>query len=50
MVAEFLDVSDRTGRRWLNNFKDDATELFSRQSSDTGLGSSWEQQVCEPKR
>ena len=45
MVAEFLDVSDRTGRRRLNNLKDDYPELFSPQSSDTGLGESQEQQV-----
>jgi len=45
MVAEFLDVSDRTGRRRLNNLKDEYPGLFSPQSADTGLGESQEQQV-----
>src|SRR5699024_9066284 len=41
-VAEFLNVSDRTGRRRLNDLKDNHPELFTDQNSDTNSGVSQE--------
>jgi len=41
-VAEFLNVSDRTGRRRLNELKDNHPDLFTDQSSATNSGVSQE--------
>lgn len=45
MVAEFLGVSDRTGRRRLNDLKDTQPGLFTDQSRDANSDVSQEQEA-----